>query len=80
MRNQKVFGIFDSSHCLIDTSETLRGAMIHARRNGYSRVGVRFVMTGGVFELARLTAGPRGGAKTWARTMFGRDSAYTGER
>ena len=71
MNSQKVFGVFDSAHCLIDTSTTLRGAMIHARKNGCYRVGVRFVMSGNVFELAKLVN------NKWVRTQYGLDSSYT---
>lgn len=70
MSNQKVFGVFDSSHCLIDTSTTLRGAMIYARKHGYYRVGVLFVMSGYVFELAQLAN------NKWTRTQYGFDSSY----
>lgn len=39
--NKRIYGVFDSNNCLIDTSLTLQGAKNYATRHGYTKVGYR---------------------------------------
>lgn len=73
---QKVYCVIDAQGCALDVADTMRGAQIKARRDGYQMIAVRFPMSGAVYILARLVAGKRGGRARWQLTEYGVDRNY----
>ena len=73
MSAQKVFGVVNgATREFIDCSNSLHGAKIHATKNGYYTVAVRFINSGHVFTLATKKAGK------WQPTQYGIDRSYAG--
>jgi len=66
------FGVLDNEHCHIDTSNTLRGAMIKATKDGYHTVSCRFNGGYQVITIAHKKAGK------WCYTSCGMDLKQRG--
>lgn len=80
MTARYVFGVASTHAGIIDVSDSMIGAMNHARRNGYKTVYARWTGPGPgyAFPVAHLVAGPRGGAARWVRTDKGAEAGLNG--
>ena len=68
-----VFGVAGRDGGVIDVSDTMIGAMNHARRHGYNEVYARCpnLGPGYAFKVADLVPGRNGGKGRWIRTVKG---------
>ena len=80
MTARYVFGVASTHAGIIDVSDSMIGAMNHARRNGYKTVYARWTGPGPgyAFPVAHLVAGPRGGRARWVRTVTGCGASLNG--